>query len=68
MAEYWRKKDVLKAMEDNSHMVDVFGCKKKMIDGMMLCWDLSALEVEEFPSDEELEEELANGDDCGPTW
>lgn len=39
MAEYIKKDDVIKIMENNSHIVEVFGTKKKMIDGMMMCCD-----------------------------
>ena len=30
MAEYVKKSDVIKIMENNSHMIEVFGVKKKM--------------------------------------
>lgn len=33
MAEYVKKSDIIKIMENNSHMIEVFGVKKKMIDG-----------------------------------
>lgn len=32
MAEYVKKTDVIKIMEGNSYVVEVFGVKKKMID------------------------------------
>lgn len=48
MAEYIKKDDVIKIMENNSHIVEVFGTKKKMIDGMMMCCDLVDLKVIEI--------------------
>ena len=54
MSEYVKKSDVIKIMESNSVMVDVFGTKRKMIDGMMMCCDFVDLEVVEI--DEESEE------------
>ena len=37
MTEYVKKSDVIKIMEDNSYVVEVFGVKKKMIDGFAMC-------------------------------
>lgn len=45
MAEYIKKDDVIRIMENNSHIVEVFGTKRKMIDGMLMCYDLAELEV-----------------------
>lgn len=36
MAEYVKKSDVIKIMEDNSYIMEVFGVKKKMIDGFAI--------------------------------
>lgn len=41
MGRLLREEDVIKAMEDNSVMVEVFGKKRKMIDAMMMCCDIA---------------------------
>ena len=41
MGRLIREDDVIKAMEDNSVMVEVFGKKRKMIDAMMMCCDVA---------------------------
>lgn len=41
MERLFREEDVIKAMEDNSVMVEVFGKKRKMIDAMMMCCDIA---------------------------
>lgn len=48
MSEYIKKSDVIKTMENNSHIIEVYGTKKKMIDGLMMCCDLADLEVVEL--------------------
>ena len=53
MSEYWKKSDVIAAMEKNAVMMNVFGSPRKMIDGMMLCCDLADLETVEIEDDEE---------------
>ena len=43
MAEYVKKSDVIKIMEDNSYIMEVFGVKKKMIDGFAMCCDFAII-------------------------
>ena len=45
MAEYVKKSDVIKIMENNSHMIEVFGVKKKIIDGFAMGCDFEDLET-----------------------
>lgn len=45
MAEYVKKSDVIKIMENNSYMIEVFGVKKKMIDGFAMGCDFADLET-----------------------
>lgn len=59
MAEYVKKSDVIKIMENNSYMIEVFGVKKKMIDGFAMCCDFVDLETVEIDEDEM--EEMKNG-------
>ena len=44
MAEYVKKSDVIKIMENNSHMIEVFGIKKKIIDGFAMGCDFEVLD------------------------
>ena len=53
MAEYVKKSDGIKIMEDNSHIIEVFGVKKKMIDGLAMCWDFVDLKIVEIDDEEE---------------
>ena len=53
MAEYVKKSDVIKIMEDNSYTMEVFGVKKKMIDGFAMCWDFVDLKIVEIDDEEE---------------
>lgn len=52
MAEYVKKSDVIKIMENNSHMIEVFGVKKKMIDGFAMCCDFADLETVDIDEDD----------------
>ena len=55
MAEYVKKSDVIKIMENNSHMIEVFGVKQKMIDGFAMCCafaDLETVSIEEDDKDD----------------
>ena len=54
MAEYVKKSDVIKIMENNSHMIEVFGVKKKMIDGFAMCCDFADLKIVEIDDEEEI--------------
>lgn len=53
MAEYVKKSDVIKIMEDNSCIMEVFGTKKKMIDGFAMCCDFSDLKIVEIDDEDE---------------
>ena len=53
MAEYVKKSDVIKTMEDNSYIMEVFGVKKKMIDGFVMCCDFADLKIVEIDDEEE---------------
>ena len=48
MAEYVKKSDVIKIMENNSYMIEVFGVKKKMIDGFAMGCDFADLKIVEI--------------------
>lgn len=48
MAEYVKKSDVIKIMDDNSCIMEVFGTKKKMIDGFAMCCDFADLKIVEI--------------------
>lgn len=52
MAEYVKKSDVIKIMENNSHMIEVFGVKKKMIDGFAMGCDFADLETVSIEEDD----------------
>ena len=52
MAEYVKKSDVIKIMEDNSCIMEAFGTKKKMIDGFAMCCDFSDLKIVEIGDEE----------------
>lgn len=54
MAEYVKKSDIIKIMENNSHMIEVFGVKKKMIDGFAMCCDFADLKIVEIDDEEEI--------------
>ena len=54
MAEYVKKSDVIKIMENNSHMIEVFGVKKKMIDGFAMRCDFADLKIVEIDDEEEI--------------
>ena len=41
-----KKSDVIKIMENNSHMIEVFGVKKKIIDGFAMGCDSGAKALE----------------------
>lgn len=41
---YIKESDLFNAMENNSHMVEVFGTKRKMIDGMLLTYNIAEFE------------------------
>jgi hypothetical protein len=43
MSDLISRDAVIKAMENNSHMVEVFGTKIKMIDAMMMCCEIADL-------------------------
>ena len=43
MSDLISREAVIKAMENNSFMVEVYGTKRKMIDGMMMCCDIAEL-------------------------
>ena len=53
MAEYVKKSDVIKIMEDNSCIMEVFGVKKKMIDGFAMCCDFADLKIVEIDDEED---------------
>lgn len=53
MAEYVKKSDVIKIMEDNSYIMEVFGVKKKMIDGFAMCCDFADLKIVEIDDEED---------------
>ncbi len=53
MAEYLKKADVIKAMEDNSVVLNVYGRQRKMIDGLMLCGDIADMKTIEIGEHEE---------------
>ena len=53
MAEYVKRSDVIKIMEDNSYIMEVFGAKKKMIDGPAMRWDFADLKIVEIDDEEE---------------
>ena len=53
MAEYVKKSDVIKIMEDNSYIMEVFGAKRKMIDGFAMCCDFADLKIVEIDDEEE---------------
>lgn len=53
MAEYLKKSDVIKAMEDGSIVMNVYGMKRKMIDGFMLCEGIANMETVEIDEDGE---------------
>ena len=52
MAEYVKKSDIIKIMENNSNMIEVFGVKKKMIDGFAMCCDFTDLETVDIDEDD----------------
>ena len=52
MAEYVKKSDVIKIMENNSYMIEVFGVKKKMIDGFAMGCDFEDLETVSIEEDD----------------
>lgn len=52
MAEYVKKSDVIKIMENNSHMIEVFGVKKKIIDGFAMGCDFEDLETVSIEEDD----------------
>jgi hypothetical protein len=52
MAEYVKKSDVIKIMENNSHMIEVFGVKKKIIDGFAMGCDFEDLETVDIDENE----------------
>lgn len=52
MAEYVKKSDVIKIMENNSYIMEVFGVKKKMIDGFAMCCDFADLKIVEIDDEE----------------
>lgn len=54
MAEYVKKSDVIKIMENNSYMIEVFGVKKKMIDGFEMGCDFADLKIVEIDDEEEI--------------
>ena len=54
MAEYVKKSDVIKIMEDNSYIMEVFGVKKKMIDGFAMGCDFADLKIVEIDDEEEI--------------
>ena len=43
MSDLISREAVIKAMENNSFMVEAFGTKRKMIDGMMMCVEIAEL-------------------------
>lgn len=52
MTEYVKKSDVIKIMENNSHMIEVFGVKKKIIDGFAMGCDFEDLETVSIEEDD----------------
>lgn len=52
MTEYVKRSDVIKIMENNSHMIEVFGVKKKMIDGFAMGCDFADLETVSIEEDD----------------
>ena len=52
MAEYVKKSDVIKIMEDNSFTIEVFGIKMKMIDGFAMRCDFADLKIVEIDDEE----------------
>lgn len=54
MAEYVKKSDVIKIMDNNSYMIEVFGVKKKMIDGFAMGCDFADLKIVEIDDEEEI--------------
>ena len=53
MAEYVKKSDVIKIMEDNSCIMEVFGVKKKMSDGFAMCCEFADLNIVEIDDEDE---------------
>ena len=43
MSDLISREAVIKAMENNSYMVEVYGTKTKIIDGMMMCCEIADL-------------------------
>ena len=43
MSDLISREAVIKAMENNSFMVEAFGTKRKMIDSMMMCVEIANL-------------------------
>ena len=55
MSDLISREAVIKAMENNSFMVEVAGSKRKMIDGMMMCVEIADLPtIEAVPVEEVL--------------
>jgi hypothetical protein len=49
MSDLISREAVIKAMENNSFMVEAFGTKRKMIDGMMMCVEIADLPTVAVP-------------------
>ena len=61
MSDLISREAVIKAMENNSFMVEAFGTKRKMIDGMMMC-----VEIADLPTVEAKEVVHGKWEEC--TW
>ena len=63
MAEYVKRSDVIKIIEDNSYIMEAYGVKKKMIDVFAMYCDFANLKIVEIDDEEEkkLEEMKKNG-------
>ena len=79
--KYIKESDLFKSMENNSHMVEVFGKQRKMIDGMLLTYDIAEFErlnieeirakaIDEFVSrlEKHTQENWIDHQEYGITW
>ena len=53
MAEYVKRSDVIKIIEDNSYIMEAYGVKKNMIDVFAMYCDFANLKIVEIDDEEE---------------
>ena len=53
MAEYVKRSDVIKIIEDNSYIMEAYGVKKKKIDVFAMYCDFANLKIVEIDDEEE---------------